>query len=52
MQDLRGGVRPEKRKKDARAVRRQTRDDPSRSGGCAREEGRRMEIETETVVRG
>lgn len=29
MQDLRGGVRPEKRKKDARTVRRQTRDDLS-----------------------
>lgn len=29
MQDLRGGVRPEKRKKDARTVRRQTSDDLS-----------------------
>ncbi|CAL1675788.1 unnamed protein product [Lasius platythorax] len=29
MQDLRGGARPEKRKKDARTVRRQTRDDLS-----------------------
>lgn len=43
MQDLWGGVRPEKRKKDAHTVRRQARDDPRWNGGYTREEGRRTE---------
>lgn len=42
MQDPRGGVRPEKRKEDARTVRRQTRDDPSRGAKNAPERERRM----------